>query len=191
MKISQILTLTLLFASALAFADPINDPKIILHGAGGGALIPGRCEQCVNVGANFSFSVPPSGSGNLFFTNASGINWNSLTLVEKGVPAADISCRSDLFASCSTKTLKNGSVEILLGNGNTGWRNHGIPNGASFEISFSCVKGSCWPGGLKFNGHGSTNSMPGTPEPESIALMVTGLGVLVSRRKSWLNRLKA
>jgi hypothetical protein len=194
MKISKILTLTLLFffASALAFADPIHDPKIILHGAGGGALIPGHCGQCVNVGANFSFNVPQSGSGNLFFTNASGINWNSLTLVEKGVPAMDISCRSDLFSSCTTKTLRNGSVEILLTNGGrTQWRNQGIPNGASFEISFSCVKGSCWPGGLQFNGHGSANSMPGTPEPESIALMVTGLGVLVSRRKSWLNRLRA
>lgn len=192
MKISQICALTLLLvvASALAFGDPIKDPKIILHGAGG-ALQAGRCPQCIAVGANFSFSVPESGSGNLFFTNASGTNWNSLTLIEKGVPAADIKCQSSLFASCTLTTLKDGSVKILLANGGrTEWRDQGIPNGSNFEISFACVKGTCWPGGLTFNGHGSANAL-GTPEPGTIGLMVTGLGALVSRRKLWKNRWNA
>ena len=50
----------------------------------------------------------------LFFTNTSGKNWTSLSLIETGVPAADISCTQSLFLSCTTETLKNGSVEILL-----------------------------------------------------------------------------
>ena len=193
MKISQIFALTLLvvMASAMAFADPINDPKIILHGAGGGALLTGRCPQCVGVGENFSFTVPESGSGNLFFTNQSGKNWNSLSLVEKGVPAADIKCQSSLFSSCTVTTLKDGSVKILLtNNGRSEWRDQGIPNGSNFEITFACVKGSCWPGGLTFNGHGSPN-FTGAPEPGTIGLMVTGLGALVSRRKLWKNRWNA
>jgi len=176
-------------ASALAFADGINDPKVVVGGAGSGALVQGRCPQCVGVGATFSFTVPASGSGTLFFTNQSGINWNSLSLIEKGVPAADISCHSSLFSTCTTETLKNGSVAILLSGvvGNAQWKDHGIPIGANFSITFSCVKGSCWPGGLTFDGHGSSRLMA-TPEPGTIALMVTGLGALVSRRKRWKNR---
>jgi hypothetical protein len=194
MKISQFFALVLMLAvaSAVAFADPIQDPKIIIKGAGGGALLEqGICEQCVGVGSNFSFTVPASGTGNLFFTNESGSNWNSLTLIEKGVPAVDISCRSQLFSSCTTETLKNGSVEILLTNNSRSlWKDKGIPNGANFQISFSCVKGNCWPGGLQFNGHGSS-SLTGTPEPATLGLMITGLGALVSRRKLWKNRFNA
>ena len=189
MKISQVCAVALLLvvSSVLAFGNGINDPKVIVKGAGGGELIKGPCPQCMGVGQNFSFTVPASGSGILYFTNQSGINWNSLTLIEKGVPAADISCHSPLYSSCTTETLKNGSVEILLTNsGKANWRDKGIPNGASFAIDFSC-KGGCWPGGLQFNGHGSS-SATATPEPGTIALMVTGLGALVSRRKMWKNR---
>ncbi len=190
MKISQVLAFALLLvvSSAMAFGDGIKDPKVIVGGAGGGALIQGKCPLCVPVGAKFGFTVPASGSGTLYFTNESGINWNSMTLIEKGVPAADISCHSALFSSCTTETLKNGSVEILLTNsGNAQWHDKGIPNGANFSITFSCVKGSCWPGGLQINGHGSA-STHATPEPGTIALMVTGLAGLVSRRKLWKNR---
>ena len=189
MKISQICALTLLVvtASAMAFADPIQDPKIIIHGAAGGNVAQGPCPLCVGVGKNFTFTVPEGGSGNLFFTNESGINWNSMTLIESGVAAANISCHSSLFASCTVTTLKNGSVEILLTNSDRAlWKDHGIPNGANFEISLSC-KGGCWPSGLTFNGHGSSSTRA-TPEPGTIALMVTGLGALVSRRKVWKNR---
>jgi hypothetical protein len=176
--------------SAMAFGNGINDPKVIVKGAGGGELIKGKCPLCVGVGKNFGFTVPASGSGTLYFTNQSGINWNSMTLIEKGVPAADISCHSPLFSSCTTETLKNGSVEILLTNsGMAQWHDKGIPNGASFAMDFSC-KGGCWPGGLQFNGHGSSGLRGTTPEPGTIALMVTGLG-LITRRKLWKNRWNA
>jgi len=191
MKISRICALALLFAvsSAMAFADGIQDPKIIIKGAGGGSLVQGPCPQCIGVGMNFSFTVPQSGSGSLFFTNTSGKNWTSLKLIEKGVPAADVKCSSSLFSSCTTQTLKNGSVEILLSGvkGGAQWADHGIMNGQNFSINFSCVKGNCWPGGLTFNGHGGT-SVGSVPEPGTIGLLVLGLGALSSRRKMWKNR---
>jgi len=187
MKISQWcgIALLLMVGSMMAFADGVNDPKIIIKGAAADLT---QCPQCKGVGSNFSFTVPESGSGTLYFTNQSGKNWNSLTLIETGEPAADISCHSNLFASCTAETMKNGSVEILLTNGGKAlWNDQGIKNGQNFGISFSCLDKSCWPGGLSFNGHGSQNAM-GTPEPGTIALMVTGLVGVISRRKVWKNR---
>jgi hypothetical protein len=191
MKIPQIcaMVLLLVFGSMMAFADGINDPKIVIHGVNGGN-IPDTCGRhgCQGVGLNFSFVTPKGGSGTLFFTNESGKNWTSLTLIENGVPATDISCKQTLFLSCTTKTEKNGSVEILLsGVRAKGSLNPetGILNGQSFSIGFACVGQSCWPGGLSFTAHAGA-----VPEPETVALMMTGLGAIISRRKAWLSRLK-
>jgi len=190
MKISKIcaLALLLVLGSAIAFADSMTDPKIIIHGANGGSS-PLNCGRngCQNVGINFTFQTPVNGKGTLFFTNASGKNWTSLTLIENGVPAADISCTQTLFMNCSTKTMQNGSVEILLSGVRHGLNPRtGILAGQSFSIGFACVGQSCWPGGLTFTAHAGT-----APEPGTVALMVTGLGTLVSRRKMWKARLKS
>jgi PEP-CTERM motif len=186
MKLSQMCVVVLLvvLGSAMVFADSM-DPKIIIKG--GGSEVKGKCEKCMGVGMNFSFSVPAGGSGDLFFTNESGKNWTSLKLIETGIPAADISCHSNLFMSCKTETLKNGEVEILLSGvkGKAEWADHGIVNGQSFEMQFSC-KGGCWvgPNGspISFNAHASTGTVP---EPGTLALLATGLVALVSRRKMW------
>jgi len=75
MKISRICAFVLLVAvaSVMAFADGINDPKVIIQGVNGGGS-PLHCppQGCQNVGVNFSFQVPNSGKGFLFFTNTSG-----------------------------------------------------------------------------------------------------------------------
>jgi hypothetical protein len=191
MKISQICAFALLLVvgSVMAFADGIKDPKIIIQGVNGGGM-PQGCgpNGCQGVGVNFSFTIPKSGKGFLFFTNTSGKNWSSLTLIESGVPANAISCTQTLFLSCTTKTLKNGSVEILL-SGMRGGNNprNGIKNGQSFDIGFACVGQSCWTnGGTVMSGHAGT-----APEPGTVALMVTGLGAIVSRRKWGKSRLKA
>ncbi len=184
MRTSQIFAMALLLivGSAMAFADGI-DPKVVVGGGSGSGAPAG-----MGVGLNFSFSVPPSGSGTLFFTNNSGVNWTSLALIEQGhiVPAADIKCHSYLFESCTTETLKNGNVEILLagvkGGGNP---DTGIRNGQNFSITFSCINKGCWPGDLSFKGNANMHVVP---EPGTVALMMTGLGALVSRRKMWKNR---
>ena len=191
MKISRLcaVVLVLLVGTATSFANGI-DPKVIIHGVNGGAS-PTHCspEQCQNVGLNFNFSTPASGSGTLFFTNASGVNWTSLKLIETSgvVAAADIKCASYLFKSCTTFTLPNGSVEILL-QGVKGGLNKdvGIRAGTSFSIQFACVNNGCWPGGLSFGGHANS-----VPEPGTVALLLTGLGGVISRRKLWRNRFTA
>ena len=191
MKISQICAFALLLVvgSVMAFADGINDPKVIIQGVSGtGSPLLCPSKGCTNVGVNFSFTIPNSGKGFLFFTNTSGKNWTSLTLIETGVPANDISCAQTLFLSCTTKTLKNGSVEILLSGIRGGNNPHnGIRNGQSFDIGFACVGQSCWTnGGTMMSGHAGT-----APEPGTVALMVTGLCAIVSRRKLWKRRSKA
>jgi hypothetical protein len=194
MKISQVCAVALLMAvgSVMAFADGINDPKIVIHGVNGGNVAQDCRQGCINVGDNFNFDVPKGGSGTLFFTNTSGHAWTSLTLIETGEPASAISCVQSLFLSCTTKTMKNGSVEILLSGVNSGPHQAqnartGIANGQSFDISFVCVSKSCWPGGLQFSGHANAS----VPEPGTVALMVTGFGAMLSRRKQWMKRLKA
>jgi hypothetical protein len=185
MKISRLCLLVslALLCTGLAFADGINDPTIIIRGVNGGGFMPdSHCPPsgCTNVGMNFAFTVPKHGTGTLFFTNASGKNWTSLKLIETGVPAAAVSCKQSLFLSCTVTTLENGSVQILLA-GIKGHNPHnGIPNGASFAIGFGCVDKNCWPGGLAFTGHASS-----APEPGTIALMMTGVGAILSRRKRW------
>ena len=189
MKISRIsgLVLLVVIASA-AFGDSVTDPKIIIHGVSGSAPAP-LCpaQGCTSVGLNFSFEVPnnKTGSGQLFFTNASGRNWTSLTLIENGtVPASAINCVQSLFLSCMTKTLENGSVAIVLSGLQGNNPRNGILAGQSFSIQFACLnKTDCWPGGLEFTAHATA-----APEPGTIALMVTGLGAMVSRRKMRKNR---
>jgi hypothetical protein len=187
MKISQIFALGILLVvgSVLAFADGINDPQIIIHGAGGNseACPVGGCTSIT--GLTFSFKTPASGSGTLFFTNNSGQNWTSLRLVETGVPAVDIKCHSVQFRYCSTETLKSGAVEILLSTSNGNNPNAGIKDHANFAITFACVGNSCWPGNLKVSGYANGATVP---EPGTIALMLTGLGAMVSRRKMGKNR---
>ncbi len=191
LKVSQVcaFALMMIVASTLAFADGIQDPKVIVKGAGGN-VAQGKCPQCIPVGFNFSFTIPESGSGSLFFTNDSGKAWNSLRLIESGVPAADVSCHSSLFASCTVTTLKDGSVEILLTNGGNRRYNKGggIAEGGNFQIQFACVKGNCWPGGIQVTGKGSVGTVP---EPATLALMMTGIGAIFSRRKVWKNRFNA
>ena len=186
MKIPRVCAFALLLCSAVAFADGINDPKIIIHGiSGGGAPLIAHCppEGCTQVGINFTFSVPEKGFGTLFFTNASGKNWTSLKLIEKGVPAANISCAQSLFLSCTVKTLKDGSVEILLAGVKGNNPRNGIPAGSSFAIALACVQGNCWPGGLSFSAHAGT-----VPEPGTIAFLAIGVGAIFSRRRQWKSR---
>jgi len=187
MRISQIFAVLMLLVagSVMAFADGIGDPQIIIHGAGGNSAVcpVGGCTS-IN-GLTFNLKVPSGGSGTLFFTNNSGQNWTSLALIETGVPAADIKCHSSLFGSCAIETLKSGKVEILLQISDANNPNTGIKNGQNFAITFACVKTSCWPGGLGVSGYANGASVP---EPGTIALMMTGLGAMISRRKTWKNR---
>jgi hypothetical protein len=187
MKLSQICALfsLLIVGSTLALADGINDPKIIVHGVNGGNSLCGP-HNCQGVGTNFSFDIPKSGSGFLYFTNISGKNWTSLTLIVEatGIAPSSVSCAETFFLSCRAKTLKDGDLEIIM-SGVRGALNpeKGLPNGQNFTIGFACNP-SCWPkGGIPVIAHAGA-----VPEPGTAALVVTGLGAIFSRRKMRKNR---
>jgi hypothetical protein len=167
-----------LVCTAAAFSSSSMDPKVIVKDP----VCP--TSKCTPVGMSFNFGVPASGKGTLFFTNASGQNWTSLRLVESGIPASAISCQTNAFASCTVGTLANGKTFIFLSG--VGGSFKGLQNGAVFSITFACVKGNCWPGGLDFRGSANLPSAT-APEPTTIALLLTGVGGIVTRRK-WLLR---
>jgi len=191
MKISLVCAVVLLLvaASSMAFADSNTDPKVIIKGIGNNVIGGDGCQYtCAQM--FFNFKTPPSGFGTLDFTNNTDVTWTSLTLVERGnsVPLADISCfASTVFTNCTRALSGNGPgghPELIFSGGT------GIAPGGNFQIGFSCNP-SCWPGGLSFGGYGNKPNGLTTPEPGTIALMVTGLGALVSRRKQWKNRFQA
>jgi len=164
-----------LCCATAAFADSIPDPTIIIKD-------PVCTGSCTQVGTNFSFGVPSSGTGTLFFQNASHTNWFTLRLTETGVPASAITCIQNVFVNCSVGTLSNGKTFIFLsglGNGLPG-----ITTGEFFSITFGCNKGTCppWPGGLDFNGIANLKSAT-VPEPATMALFLTGIGGILMRRR--------
>jgi len=161
------LVLVVALGSVAASASSL-DPKIIIQD-------PVGCpsHSCTPVGLSFSFNVPQGGFGLLHFINASGVTMNSLILTETGVAAANISCGADTFSCVVMSFGQNGAKLVLTALGPTG----GIPNGNSFEVLLSCNP-TCWPGNLQF-----TATANAVPEPGTMALLLTGVGALVTRRK--------
>jgi len=163
------LVLVLMLAAA-AFANSSTDPKIIVRD-------PVCSGPCTPVGTHFTFTVPASGTGILLFNNASGVAWTTLRLVESGVAAANVDCQTNVFLNCTVGTLPNGKTFILLSGIGGGFA--GITPGENFSITFGCATGVCqpWPGNLPFSG------VANVPEPATVALVLTGLGGIVLRRK--------
>ena len=165
-----------LFATA-AFANSSSDPTIIVKD-------PVCPSTCASVGTSFTFGTPASGLGTLLFHNASGVNWTNLKLTEIGVPAGLITCLSPgAFASCSVSTI-NGVTTIFLSG--VGGNNFGIPLNHNFSITFGCGnigRTNCdpWPGDLDFTAKANV------PESATMALFLTGLAGIATRRK-WLKR---
>ena len=163
------IALVIAMCAAFAHADSITDPTIIIRD-------PPCGQGCTPVGLNFSFGTPADGKGALFFNNASGLDWFSLSLAESGVDASAITCLTDAFVNCSVSTV-NGLTTILLSGLAPDFA--GIPAGHNFSIVFGCESGECepWPGDLDFTARANV------PEPGTMALLFTGIGAIVARRK--------
>ena len=149
------------------------DPGIIIRdpvGCPSGSCVP-------ITGLSFSFGVPSSGFGVLHFLNASGVTWSSLILTETGVAAINVTCSSNVY-SCSVVSFgQNGAKIVLTAAGGL----PGILNGHSFEVILGCKNADCpgWPGGLEFSAVANSS----VPEPGTMALLLTGVGAICSRRK--------
>ena len=163
------IALVIAMCAAFAHADSITDPTIIIRD-------PPCGQSCTPVGLNFAFGTPADGTGALFFNNASGLDWFSLKLTESGVDANAITCVTDVFANCSVSTV-NSLTTILLSGLNSDFT--GIGAGQNFSIVFGCESGECepWPGDLDFTARANV------PEPGTMALLFTGIGAIVARRK--------
>ena len=163
------LVVVIAMCAAFAHADSITDPTIIIRD-------PPCGQDCTPVGLNFAFGTPADGTGALFFNNASGLDWFSLKLTESGVDASAITCVTDVFANCSVSTV-NSLTTILLSGLNSDFT--GIGAGQNFSIVFGCESGQCdpWPGDLDFTARANV------PEPGTMALLFTGIGAIVARRK--------
>jgi hypothetical protein len=160
MKTIRTFTLVaLVVLCSLATLAQSKDPKIIIQGVSGGGLRPfSQCplEGCTPVGVDFGFTENHNGNPPLFFNNASGQNWVSLTLTESGVAATDVSCAQTLFLSCTVTGQEDGSVQIVMSGIRGRNPRKGILAGANFSIGFICVRGSCWPRGVSFTAHAGT-----------------------------------
>jgi hypothetical protein len=149
------------------------DPRIIVKD-------PVGCPSnlCVVLTTNtFTFQVPSTGAGNLHFLNSTGATFTSLILTETGVAAANIDCQADVFSCTVIAVGQNGAKLVLTATGGF----TGIPNGNSFEILLSCVNSTCWPAGLQFGAAANAS----VPEPGTMALLLTGFGAFLTRRKLW------
>lgn len=163
-RTAAMLIIITVLSCVAAFANSVPDPRIVIKDPVCGS-------GCTSVGTHFTFTSPASGSGTLMFTNSTTSSWHNLEFIESGVPASSISCLAPhTFTSCSVTTIGNRTTILVSGIG-AGFS--GIPAGHNFSISFGN-----WPaGGVKFN------AIANVPEPGTLALLVTGLGALVTRRK--------
>ena len=171
MRLSFLLSIFLVLCTTAGFAGTVSDPGVIIRNAS-------TCVHCVHVGMTFSFTSTSNNGGVFNLQNVSGSNWFNLKLTEKGIPASAIRCHTNLFAAC-TVTTKNGVTTIMV----AGTSGHlpGIQNLAYFQIDLNCPPGlnQCrpWPSGVHFQG------VANVPEPGTIAMVGTGLGVLFNRRR--------
>jgi hypothetical protein len=173
----------LVLCSLSAFANSEKDPRVVVKD-------PPLCDAgCVGVGQIFSFGLP-AGNGNfkgdLTFQNNSDVTWFNLIVTEKGVQFSPaLTCGfSAFFNFCQVVPVKNNSDAAkfeffnLYGDGKGG-----IAPGQVFTFGFSGGLG--WPRATEFTGHGYAGAPPAVPEPTTLALMLTGAGAIVSRRKFW------
>ncbi len=163
-RTAVVLALVLFLTCVAAFADSNVDPRIVIKDPLCGT-------GCSPVGTHFSFTSPESGTGALFFTNASGVDWANLRIVES-VPVGTITCSAPhTFMKCTVTANQNGGATIFLSGVGEGFP--GITAGHNFEIQFGS-----WPaGGVAFT------AVANVPEPATLALVATGLGVIVTRRR--------
>jgi hypothetical protein len=131
---------------------------------------------------DFGFNLPSGGLGQFVITNETIFTWKYLSLTGPALAhvAGPISCSSNLFANCSVSTFNGGGVRILfsgLGSGFTG-----ILPGENFSFTFGCSAGPCtWKGNQPI--YGFMASTTATPEPGTIALMLTGIAAIAKARR--------
>ncbi len=178
--------LVLVAAPAGADTIPPPDPSIIIRGGG----------DTTPVGLSFTFFADNQGLSVpvLSFHNVSGQNWLGLDIVTTppfipGDPCAPIAHSSDVFATSSCTSIGGGQVLLsffgvgTFSNGNSNGNGPvvfpGILSGDFFTIDLGSNPALAWTANEQFDATAKV------PEPATLALFLTGAGMMAARRKLW------
>ena len=197
MRLGRVLSvLVVLLSSALVIhADSISpsDPQIIVGR--------GRLDSTMITKSPFGVPVDSSGGGIFNFDNATGNEWTGLMLTitfpnAVDAKAAAVSCSngdilSNIYTDCSSDRQGRTLTITLTGGGIDSCSGGSCPLDTQFFIDLNT--------GDSLNAHGNPNGVGGwnnkdgkdtievqsltTPEPGTLALLLTGLGGFWLRRK--------
>ncbi|HEV8524100.1 MAG TPA: PEP-CTERM sorting domain-containing protein [Terriglobales bacterium] len=174
----------LLVAATAAYADPI-DPGIIIGGGTGSfrftstpfSFAPAAGNQCQFTSANFTGGPNP---GPCVFINNTGFHLSNLTITATlPVPVTTLTffCGvTGFFAGCNFTPLSTNTIQFFFFGGPG--INSGCSPGACDEFLIDIYANqTSWPAGTTFT------AVANVPEPGTVALVATGLGALVARRR--------
>ena len=168
----------LAFSATVALADTIPpDPRIIILGATGSTSV---------LGLNFSFQANNQGLGTFFFVNNSNQDWLRLDILTvPPSPCSTITGSSDVFANFSCASIPNSGGQVLMSFfgvgtffvGEFSQTFPGILNGTEFAIGLGTNLAEAWTPNESFSARANV------PEPATLALFLTGVGILAVRRR--------
>jgi hypothetical protein len=175
----------LAMAATLAQADPV-DPVFSMDDPTTGTPVTSQ---------NFAFGSDPAGGGVFAFVNNSGILWQNLEITVIEPTNSAITILPGLFFNTeqfSSAPMSNGMSLFTIGLFNTGAGSGGIANNQFFTINLNDLVNNAQPSDP--NGAGgwgpdadftaAANALPGapgtpvSPEPASMLLIATGLGLV-------------
>jgi len=176
----------LAMGTSLVRADPV-DPVYSMGDPAAGLPVTSQ---------SFAFGSDAAGGGVFAFVNNSGILWQNLSISVTEPNNIAITVLPGLFFNTnqySSTDMGGGFSRFTIGLFNTGIGSGGIANGMYFTIDLNDLIGNDQPvdpnglggWGPNANFSASANSVPGapgtaaaTPEPASMLLLATGLGLI-------------
>ena len=168
----------LILCAGMARANPVNNLELSvnsLSGCLGGSFCFGWDPTASAIGFTISSS---SGTYQLYAVNTGGLPYRNLEITSLllviSATGIDITCASNIFANCSVTDHPHGTW-VSFSDGR-------ILPGQYFSLNFGCSSGTCsWPAGTSVTAFSGTN----VPEPGSMALILTGIGAILTRRELW------
>jgi hypothetical protein len=165
-------TLFVLAAGSIANATGV-DPSIIVLNGGDQVPIPGTTFSFfTTTGSDCNFTSPTTATNcNFQNTNPGAATWTALDIdISQVIDMSLVTCGGGaFFASCVVTNDADGTIDISLSGG---------PGITTADFPFFSIAG--WASGTTFDG---TITLSSVPEPGTLALLLSGGGLLLARRK--------